>query len=158
MQARTAVVDWSSPAAAAETAKLRRSGCFVIAVCDLSPRAVREALAAGADEVVSRAALAQALERRRRGIRTDIKASSELHEVLVREGRRWKRLDGLTPTELRLLELLLERPGAVLSRAQLANSLGTESVDKHAQALRRKLGTFGRRLMTARRAGYCWRD
>jgi DNA-binding response OmpR family regulator len=157
MQQRVAVVDWTSPGAPAEAARLRKSGCLVIAVCDLSPRSVREALAAGADEVVSPALLPQALERRRISGREDVRASSERHEALVRRGRRWVRLDGLTSTELRLLECLLERPGAVLSRAQLTEALGVETVDKHAQTLRRKLGTLGRHLATVRGSGYRWR-
>lgn len=157
MKFRTAVVDWTSASASAEAAKLRRQGCFVIAVCDLSPKAVREALAAGADEVVSRASLPGALERCGQTGGPGIKASSELHEARVRKAGRWVRLEGLTRTELRLLELLLERPGQVLTRAQLSETLGIEAVDKHAQTLRRKLGTLGRRLVAARRAGYCWR-
>jgi len=53
----------------------------------------------------------------------------------------------LSPREFAILELLLERPGAVLSRAQLEQRLygwddevGSNAVEVHIHALRRKLG------------------
>jgi two-component system response regulator QseB len=65
----------------------------------------------------------------------------------------------LSPREFALLELLLERPGAILSRAQLEERLygwGEEvesnAVEVHVHGLRRKLGA--RFILTVRGVGY----
>ncbi len=67
----------------------------------------------------------------------------------------------LTPTEYRLLVVLLERRGRVQSRDQLLRSawdihvdIETRTVDMHVQRLRTKLGTAGSLIETVRGFGY----
>ena len=78
------------------------------------------------------------------------------HEVLV---------DGtpvrLTPTELRLLHVLLRRPGRVYSREQLVERvmgdnawITDRTIDVHVRAIRRKLGERGDVVETIRGVGY----
>jgi two-component system response regulator QseB len=71
----------------------------------------------------------------------------ELHPV-TREVRAGGESVALSPREFALLEALLERPGALLSRAQLEEKLygwneeiESNAVEVHIHALRRKLGT-----------------
>jgi two-component system phosphate regulon response regulator PhoB len=68
---------------------------------------------------------------------------------------------GLTATEFRLLQLLLERRGRVQSRAQLlsevwgyAEDVDSRTVDTHVRRLRRKLGDEADRLETVVGVGY----
>jgi phosphate regulon transcriptional regulator PhoB len=68
---------------------------------------------------------------------------------------------GLTATEFRLLQLLLERRGRVQSRAQLlsevwgyAEDVDSRTVDTHVRRLRRKLGAEADRLETVVGVGY----
>jgi two-component system, OmpR family, phosphate regulon response regulator PhoB len=70
----------------------------------------------------------------------------------------------LTPTEYRLLLILVERRGRVQSRTQLLESvwdttadITTRTVDMHIQRLRRKLGPAAPWLETARGFGYRFR-
>jgi two-component system, OmpR family, phosphate regulon response regulator PhoB len=70
----------------------------------------------------------------------------------------------LTPTEYRLLVVLLERRGRVQSRRQLLESvwettadITTRTVDMHVQRLRSKLGPAGAWVETVRGFGYCFR-
>jgi two-component system response regulator QseB len=65
----------------------------------------------------------------------------------------------LSPREFALLELLLERPGAILSRSQIETRLygwGEEvesnAVEVHIHGLRRKLGSAF--ILTVRGVGY----
>lgn len=67
----------------------------------------------------------------------------------------------LTPTEYRLLMVLLERRGRVQSRAHLletvweaAPDIQTRTVDMHVQRLRTKLGPSGDMIETVRGFGY----
>ncbi len=67
----------------------------------------------------------------------------------------------LTPTEFRLLQYFMERPGRVLSRDQLLNSVwGSEvfvtdrTVDTHVKRLRSKLGSDADLIETVRGVGY----
>ena len=69
----------------------------------------------------------------------------------------------LTPTEFRLLQVLLERRGRVQSRSQLLESAWDEAdavtprtVDMHIQRLRAKLGSAGDGIETVRGFGYRW--
>ena len=81
-------------------------------------------------------------------------------------------LDGdeitLTPTEFRLLRVLMERRGRTQSRRQLlseawsedsiaAGRLQTRTVDMHVRRLRGKLGSAGDRIETVRGFGYRFR-
>jgi two-component system phosphate regulon response regulator PhoB len=78
-------------------------------------------------------------------------------------------LDGeeltLTPTEFRLLQALLERPGRTQSRRQLlerawdvesriSDRIQTRTVDMHVRRLRAKLGPLGAWVETVRGFGY----
>ncbi len=80
----------------------------------------------------------------------------ERHQVLL-HGRELH----LTPTEFRLLEFLLQRPGRVFSREQLLDKvwgLGyfgeTRTVDVHVRRLRAKLGRDAPLIRTVTGVGY----
>ena len=65
----------------------------------------------------------------------------------------------LTPTQFRLLSVLLGEPGRAFSRAELVErgigDLVTErTVDVHVKGLRAKLGAWGLRLVAVRGVGY----
>ena len=67
----------------------------------------------------------------------------------------------LTPKEIQLLALLMKRPGRVLSRTQLFESVWgyehvgtTRTVDVHLEQLRRKLGAAGQQIITLKGLGY----
>jgi two-component system alkaline phosphatase synthesis response regulator PhoP len=71
----------------------------------------------------------------------------------------------LTPTEFAILDVLASRPGRVLSRSEIAESVHGEpfvttdrAVDVHIAALRRKLGPAGQMIETVRGIGYRIRD
>ncbi len=81
----------------------------------------------------------------------------ERHQVTLRETEMH-----LTPTEFRLLEFLLERPGRVFSREQMLDKvwgLGyfgeTRTVDVHVRRLRFKLGADAKIIRTVTGIGYC---
>jgi two-component system phosphate regulon response regulator PhoB len=85
-----------------------------------------------------------------------VRFDPERHQVFVRE-----RELRLTPTEYRLLEYLLERPGRVFSREQLLDKvwgLGyfgeTRTVDVHVRRLRAKLGKDSGLVRTVTGIGY----
>jgi two-component system, OmpR family, phosphate regulon response regulator PhoB len=68
---------------------------------------------------------------------------------------------GLTPAEFRLLAAMVERPGRVFTRAELAQELGLSedqmsprSVDTHVMRLRQKLRTAADAIETVRGCGY----
>lgn len=96
-----------------------------------------------------------------RASREDLRVDAGRRELYVLRAGRWTRRDGLTVTELRLLERLLQARGAVLTREQLLDAVwgGVEAVkpgivDKHVAALRKKLGAYGRRIRSVYGAGY----
>ena len=67
----------------------------------------------------------------------------------------------LKPMEFRILLLLVQHPGQVLSRQQIVQTIHgdsanvtTRSIDVHITALRRKLGRFGPAIETVRGSGY----
>ena len=67
----------------------------------------------------------------------------------------------LTPRELQLLTYLLQNRNQVLTRGQLLGSVwelgyagDSRTVDTHIKCLRRKLGEFGRHIVTVRKVGY----
>jgi two-component system phosphate regulon response regulator PhoB len=71
----------------------------------------------------------------------------------------------LTATEFRLLETLAKRPGAVFSRNQLLDAVGSDesmvydrTVDAHVKSLRRKLGVAKDYIETVRGIGYRFRE
>jgi two-component system phosphate regulon response regulator PhoB len=85
----------------------------------------------------------------------DVKIDRVRHRAYVQE----RELD-LTPTEFRLLEVLLRQPGRAFTRAQLMSAAigeGTmvleRTIDVHIKTLRRKLGTHDL-IETVRGVGY----
>ena len=67
----------------------------------------------------------------------------------------------LTPTEFKLLELLIRRPGRVYTRGQILSNLWPDdkavedrAVDVHVARLREKMGREGRLVETVRGVGY----
>jgi two-component system phosphate regulon response regulator PhoB len=65
----------------------------------------------------------------------------------------------LTPTQFRLLDLLVREPGRIFSRTELMEQgIGTlvteRTVDVHIKDLRRKRGPHGSRIETVRGRGY----
>jgi protein-tyrosine-phosphatase len=82
-----------------------------------------------------------------------------LHERhAVRAGGREVRV---TPTQFRLLAVLLTEPGRPFGRAELIEltfpgRVAERTVDVHIKDLRRRLGPFGARIETVRGGGYCY--
>lgn len=71
----------------------------------------------------------------------------------------------MTPTELRILKVLVGRPGRVFRRQELLNlatpdgaSVEERTIDVHMRAIRIKLGAQGDLLETVRGIGYRFRD
>ena len=72
----------------------------------------------------------------------------------------------LTRTEMELLALFLERPGAAMERRFIvdtvwkseADSIRPGTVDKHIESLRKKLGRVGSRIQTVYGVGYAFRE
>jgi two-component system, OmpR family, alkaline phosphatase synthesis response regulator PhoP len=68
----------------------------------------------------------------------------------------------LTPTEFQLLHLLLKNPGRIFGREQFLDSIWGDiqvtdrTVDVHITRLRKKLGQYGRFLITRKGYGYCF--
>jgi two-component system phosphate regulon response regulator PhoB len=65
----------------------------------------------------------------------------------------------LSPTEFRLLALLMGEPGRAFTRAELVervfgSAVAERTVDVHLKELRRKLGPHGLRVETVRGVGY----
>jgi len=92
--------------------------------------------------------------------RGQIVIDSIKHKVLVK-GQEVE----LTATEFRLLETLAKRPGAVFSRNQLLDAVGSDesmvydrTVDAHVKSLRRKLGGAKDYIETVRGVGYRFRE
>jgi DNA-binding response OmpR family regulator len=98
------------------------------------------------------------------GLMLDLKG----RQVLAQDGpRKWKPLSPpLTPTEFSLLKAFLERPGTILERTCLLESLWREeavsvqqsTIDKHVESIRRKLGPAGTRIQTVYGSGYVFRE
>jgi two-component system phosphate regulon response regulator PhoB len=79
----------------------------------------------------------------------------------MREAFREGRPLGLTKTEFRILLFLLQGDGRTFSREEIIVAVQGEdypvtaqSVNNHIQAIRRKLGDYGRLIETVRGAGY----
>jgi two-component system OmpR family response regulator len=69
----------------------------------------------------------------------------------------------LTPREWALLELFLRRPGYVLSKSQIAESLfsfdehlSPNAIEVHVSRLRSKIEPAGVHIRTVRGFGYMW--
>jgi two-component system phosphate regulon response regulator PhoB len=134
------------------------------------------ALALGADDyvvkpfsVIELMARVRALLRRSRPerIAERLYAGDLDLDRLTRRVRRGDRDIHLGPTDFRLLEYLLERPGRVLSRGQLldlvwgrSSEVDERTVDVHIGRLRKKLSKAKERdpIRTVRGAGYAIDD
>jgi len=86
-----------------------------------------------------------------------------LDETAVRAEVAGRELD-LTPTEFRLLQVLIERRGRVQSRKELLSAvwevtanIATRTVDMHVQRLRAKIGEEAEWIETVRGFGYRFR-
>ena len=97
----------------------------------------------------------------------DIKLDRASQSVSVKAAAgRWVVTSPLTPTETKMLSLLLEHPGMLLERDYLletvwqgeADNVLPGTVDKHVEALRRKLGSKGGRIKTVYGSGYVFRE
>lgn len=97
----------------------------------------------------------------------DLKLDRSRHEVMIKErGGKWVSRADLTPTELGLLALFLERPGVALARRFIMDALWQSerdrirpgTVDKHVESLRKKLGRLGERIQTVYGVGYTYRE
>jgi DNA-binding response OmpR family regulator len=72
----------------------------------------------------------------------------------------------LTPTEFRLIFILLNQRGKSLSREDLTRRLWVDhdavidarSIDSHVSRIRKKLGTLGNRLVCTHGRGYAFVD
>jgi two-component system, OmpR family, alkaline phosphatase synthesis response regulator PhoP len=74
------------------------------------------------------------------------------------DGRR----EDLTPIEFQLLFILIRNPGRIFNRDQILESVWRDvnvterTVDVHVTRLRKKLGDYGRFLVTRKGYGYCF--
>lgn len=68
----------------------------------------------------------------------------------------------LTPIEYQILHMLMKNPGRIFGREQLLDSVWKDvqvtdrTVDVHITRLRKKLGVYGRLLVTRKGYGYCF--
>ena len=161
-----------------------RKGVSMIAMCDpgkISNSRVAELLEAGADDFISptidrKVLLAKIRAHLRRFAPPEPALADELsskdgrmhldrrkHLVKVKEnGKGFREINTLTQKEFDLLAMLLRREEQVLSRTDIlgeiwrekAESVNTETVDKHVESLRRKLGPLGKRIKTVYGMGY----
>ncbi len=77
-----------------------------------------------------------------------------------------KILDGLTPKEFLIFFMLLSEEERVVSRKFLIEDIwqeksgyvNVETIDKHVETLRRKLGTYGKNIRTVYGAGYTYKS
>lgn len=75
-----------------------------------------------------------------------------------------KVLHGLTPKEFEILFVLLSNEGHAVSRKSLmegiwldkAGHVNVETIDKHVEVLRRKMGTYGKNIRTVYGTGYTY--
>jgi DNA-binding response OmpR family regulator len=152
---------------------------------DIAPGTIARALEAGADDhffeaIDDRLFLAKLKAHLRRILpsiasalavlsspRGDLRLDRTKAEARVKDSRgRWRPLPDLTPTEIQLLSLFLERPGAVLERRFIVESIRRDedcdirpgTVDKHIESLRRKLGRLGARVRSVYGVGYGFRE
>jgi len=105
--------------------------------------------------------------------RSESKESQEGEETVIRmEGieldvaRKRLTIDGnredLTPIEFQLLHILIRNPGRIFNRDQILESVWRDvnvterTVDVHITRLRRKLGEYGKFLVTRKGFGYCF--
>lgn len=91
-----------------------------------------------------------------------IRVDRARRSVTIRNGGGDRELGAVTPKEFEILALLLSREGSVVRRETLlecvwgekAGAVNPETVDKHVEAVRRKLGRYGGRIRTVYGSGY----
>ena len=94
-----------------------------------------------------------------------LKADPSARLAWRRAGGAWDEVK-LTTTEFALLELFLRHPGKVIERAVILErvwggagaDVNPETVDKHVESLRRKLGDAGAGLQTVYGSGYSLKE
>jgi len=77
-----------------------------------------------------------------------------------------KNLDGLTPKEFEILFMLVSGEDHVVSRKALMEEIwreksghvNVETIDKHVETLRRKLGSYGKKIKTVYGTGYIYKS
>ncbi len=82
--------------------------------------------------------------------------------VTIRNGKGDRDLEKITPKEFEILTLLLCHEGKIVPRetildniwAEKAEAVNPETVDKHVESIRRKLGKYGSRIRTIYGSGY----
>ncbi|MBI5244568.1 MAG: winged-helix domain-containing protein [Elusimicrobia bacterium] len=127
-------------------------------VCDVVLKTLKDPALAGRIAAQLKSRRYSAIEPRGCGLRLDKAA----RRVWARRGRGWKEIPALPPKEFDLLCAFLEHPGAALRRAALlerfwpgrSGDVNPETVDRHVQRLRRRLGAVGWLIVSVRGVGY----
>lgn len=186
-----ALVDWaalgSGPMAALRSLKAKAPAVSIVLTSgpDISNDQIIETLEAGVDdhfphsipEDLLRAKLRAHLRRILPSLATalnvlktksgDLKLDRSRWEVWVRgRGGKLEPCTAFTRTEMQLLALFLERPGAAMERSFIVETVWKDeaeeirlgTVDKHIESLRKKLGRMGGRIQTVYGVGYAFRD
>jgi DNA-binding response OmpR family regulator len=105
----------------------------------------------------------RALQRRGEAVQSlEVKVAGLTLDTVTREVRIGSRHPRLTATELALLEILMQRSPAVVSRRSIAlavwndeaDALGSNTLDVHLARLRAKIGTGGAKIEAVRALGY----
>ncbi|OGS32937.1 MAG: hypothetical protein A2218_10130 [Elusimicrobia bacterium RIFOXYA2_FULL_53_38] len=94
------------------------------------------------------------LDRLKRTVKTDFKAKKE------------KVIESLTPKEFDILTTFLCKENEVVSRSSLmegvwkerSGEVNCETIDKHVETLRRKLGVYGKNIRTIYGTGYMYKS
>lgn len=130
-------------------------------------------LSLGADDYVTKPFSVKVLMQKIKALQRRVEGPGEAGDAVEHLGVRIDRArhrayaDGeelkLTPTEFRLLEVLLRQPGRAFSRAQLMDAaigdavVEERTIDVHIKTLRKKLGTADL-IETVRGVGYRFRE
>lgn len=153
-----AVVDWPAGQDARMDATERGQPCLLLVDPDASPPDTAPSedwvrLPASPIDVAARVrALSQRLDPSRIAV-----GRPELEDGVLRANGSWV---VVPPVESRLLSVLLDRPGAVVSRAALTQTGWPDrqpdrnTLDVHIGRLRRRIAAVGLHLVTVRSRGY----
>lgn len=170
-----AILDWRMPGVpgievAAWARKHRRpTGILMLTARDTPPDRI-QGLDSGADDYLVKPfdfgellARLRALQRRPRGVDGPVIQRGALElDPLRRQVSQHGRVLGLTTTEFSILELLMRRAPAVVSRKAIAehawrdetDPMGSNAIDVQMSRLRAKLVNAGVRVVTVRGAGF----
>lgn len=190
-QVGMAVIDWGclapSPASAVRAVKSRAPSLSLLLASqsDLGSERTIELLEAGIDDYVLHTTapglvlaklraharrIVPTLAAEQRSIKSpkgDVKMDLARRDVWMRQNGKWVSRDDLTAIEMRLLAVLLERPGVAIERRYILETLWKDkgedvrpgTIDKHVEALRKKLGrVVGGRIKTVYGVGYVYRE